>query len=131
MTAWISGSGAQSPRLFRLQPVRAPSRGSEGGRRADYGAPGQTCHGDSQRRTTHHQLSGAGRSRQLERLRQCLPVILHAVIDRRGDGDASVQGVRRLYEVMAAEPRVTATAVQTVGAKGHDGFAIALVNAQS
>jgi predicted O-methyltransferase YrrM len=36
-------------------------------------------------------------------------------------------GVRRFYEMLAAEPRVSATAIQTVGAKGHDGFTIALV----
>jgi predicted O-methyltransferase YrrM len=41
--------------------------------------------------------------------------------------DANVQGTRRLIEVLAAEPRVSATAVQTVGAKGYDGFALALV----
>jgi predicted O-methyltransferase YrrM len=41
--------------------------------------------------------------------------------------DAAVQGVRRLYELMATEPRVSATALQTVGVKGYDGFAIALV----
>lgn len=41
--------------------------------------------------------------------------------------DANVQGTRRLIEALAAEPRVSATAVQTVGAKGYDGFAIALV----
>jgi predicted O-methyltransferase YrrM len=41
--------------------------------------------------------------------------------------DASVQGVRRLNELIAAEPRVAATAIQTVGIKGYDGFAIALV----
>lgn len=50
-----------------------------------------------------------------------------AIIDPARD-DAAVAGVRRLYERMAAEPRVTVTAVQTVGAKGHDGFAIALVD---
>ena len=49
-----------------------------------------------------------------------------AVIDARSR-DAAVQGVRRLYELIAAEPRVSATAVQTVGVKGYDGFAIALV----
>ena len=49
-----------------------------------------------------------------------------AVIDARSR-DAAVQGVRRLYELIAAEPRVAATAIQTVGAKGYDGFAIALV----
>jgi predicted O-methyltransferase YrrM len=41
--------------------------------------------------------------------------------------DAAVQGVRRLNELIAAEPRVAATAIQTVGAKGYDGFAVALV----
>jgi predicted O-methyltransferase YrrM len=43
--------------------------------------------------------------------------------------DPSVQGVRRFYELPAAEPRVSATAIQTVGSKGYDGFAIALVTA--
>jgi predicted O-methyltransferase YrrM len=41
--------------------------------------------------------------------------------------DTSVQGTRRALEMMAAEPRVSATAIQTIGLKGHDGFAIALV----
>jgi predicted O-methyltransferase YrrM len=44
-------------------------------------------------------------------------------------GDANVQGVRRMLEMMAAEPRVDATAIQTVGSKGYDGFAIARVRA--
>jgi predicted O-methyltransferase YrrM len=43
--------------------------------------------------------------------------------------DASVQGMRRLMASIAAEPRVSATVVQTVGAKGYDGFALALVTA--
>jgi predicted O-methyltransferase YrrM len=42
--------------------------------------------------------------------------------------DANVLGMRRFLAALAAEPRVTATAVQTVGEKGHDGFAIAIVN---
>ncbi len=42
--------------------------------------------------------------------------------------DPNVQGVRRFNAALAAEPRVTATVVQTVGSKGYDGFAIALVN---
>ncbi|WP_327065443.1 O-methyltransferase [Kitasatospora sp. NBC_01250] len=36
--------------------------------------------------------------------------------------DPAVIGVRRLNELVAAEPRVEATAVQTVGSKGYDGF---------
>jgi predicted O-methyltransferase YrrM len=41
--------------------------------------------------------------------------------------DPRVLGVRRLNEVLAAEKRVTATALQTVGSKGYDGLAFALV----
>ena len=48
------------------------------------------------------------------------------VIDARSR-DASVQGVRRLNDLIAAEKRVSATAVQTVGAKGYDGFTVAMV----
>ncbi|KMN32171.1 methyltransferase [Chromobacterium sp. LK1] len=43
--------------------------------------------------------------------------------------DPSVHGVRRFLEDMGAEPRLTATALQTVGVKGWDGFSIAIVNA--
>ena len=42
-------------------------------------------------------------------------------------GDPSVQGARAVIERMAAEPRVSATAIQTVGSKSYDGFALALV----
>lgn len=41
--------------------------------------------------------------------------------------DPSVRGVRRFLELVAAEPRLSATAIQTVGLKGHDGLALALV----
>ncbi|MEH2072517.1 MAG: O-methyltransferase [Nostoc sp.] len=51
-----------------------------------------------------------------------------AVIDT-GSSDTSVQGVRSFNELLASEPRVSATALQTVGSKGYDGFAIALVTA--
>lgn len=46
-----------------------------------------------------------------------------------GGADASVQGIRRFVDAVAAEPRVIATALQTVGAKGYDGLALALVAA--
>ena len=41
--------------------------------------------------------------------------------------DASVQGMQRLLALIASEPRVSATVIQTVGDKGYDGFAMALV----
>lgn len=49
-----------------------------------------------------------------------------AILDG-ASADPSVQGVRRFNELLAAEPRVVATTVQTVGEKGYDGFAVALV----
>ncbi|ACL59516.1 O-methyltransferase [Methylobacterium nodulans] len=45
-----------------------------------------------------------------------------AVVD--AEGDANVQGVRRALDLIAAEPRLDATVVQTVGEKGWDGFAL-------
>lgn len=49
-----------------------------------------------------------------------------AVADAASE-DPNVRGVRRFLELVAAEPRLTATVVQTVGSKGYDGFAIAVV----
>lgn len=48
------------------------------------------------------------------------------VIDGESE-DASIRGVRRLNEMLAGDDRVSATTIQTVGAKGYDGFTIALV----
>ncbi|MBL8572984.1 MAG: O-methyltransferase [Hyphomicrobiaceae bacterium] len=48
------------------------------------------------------------------------------VIDPASDDDR-VRGTRALFDLIAAEPRLDATAVQTVGVKGHDGFCLALV----
>ena len=48
------------------------------------------------------------------------------VIETKSE-DTNVQGVRRFMDLLAAEKRVTATAIQTVGTKGYDGLAIALV----
>ncbi len=51
-----------------------------------------------------------------------------AVIDAASE-DPAILGVRRFNDMIAAEPRLTATAIQTVGCKGYDGLAIALVTA--
>lgn len=50
-----------------------------------------------------------------------------AVVDARGN--AQVQGVRRLFDAIHGDRRVSATAVQTVGDKGYDGFLVAVVGA--
>ncbi|MFI1281065.1 O-methyltransferase [Streptomyces sp. NPDC020858] len=49
-----------------------------------------------------------------------------AVVDP-ASSDPRVQGVRRFTELIAEHPRLTATALQTVGGKGYDGFVMALV----
>jgi predicted O-methyltransferase YrrM len=53
-----------------------------------------------------------------------------AVIDADST-DKDVQGARRLFELLASEPRISSTAIQTVGVKGYDGFAFALVTAKA
>lgn len=59
-------------------------------------------------------------------------IIVDNVVRKGGLVDASstdpaILGVRRLHELLAREPRISATTLQTVGAKGHDGFLFALV----
>jgi predicted O-methyltransferase YrrM len=52
-----------------------------------------------------------------------------AILEGESD-DANVQGMRRFFELAATDPRVTGTAIQTVGNKGHDGIAILRVIAK-
>ncbi|PWI17054.1 methyltransferase [Streptomyces sp. Act143] len=54
-------------------------------------------------------------------------VVRDGAVTDPDSGDPRVQGVRRFTELIAAEPRLTATTVQTVGSKGYDGFTLALV----
>ncbi len=49
-----------------------------------------------------------------------------AIVDG-SERDAGTTGVRLMFDMMAREPRLQATAIQTVGAKGWDGFALAVV----
>ena len=48
--------------------------------------------------------------------------------DTAGDDAANVAGIRRFLAAAGSDPRVDVTALQTVGSKGHDGFALAVVN---
>jgi predicted O-methyltransferase YrrM len=50
-----------------------------------------------------------------------------AVLDAETE-NADIVGTRRLFEALAAEGRLNATAIQTVGVKGYDGFMIAVVD---
>jgi predicted O-methyltransferase YrrM len=54
-------------------------------------------------------------------------VIRDGAVINPEDPDPRVQGVRRFFQMIAADPRLDATALQTVGSKGYDGFTLALV----
>lgn len=54
-------------------------------------------------------------------------VVRNGAVTDASSVDPSVQGVRRFVKMLETEPRVTATAIQTVGSKGYDGFAVAVV----
>ncbi len=55
-------------------------------------------------------------------------VVRKGTILETASDDTNVRGLRRFYELLASEPGLTATAIQTVGSKGHDGFALIRVN---
>lgn len=54
-------------------------------------------------------------------------VVRDGAVTDPDSADPRVQGVRRFTELIAREPKVTATAIQTVGEKGYDGFVLAVV----
>jgi predicted O-methyltransferase YrrM len=54
-------------------------------------------------------------------------VVRDGAVTDAASTDASVLGVRRFNELVAHEPRVTATTIQTVGLKGYDGLTFVLV----
>ncbi len=55
-------------------------------------------------------------------------VVRKGAVTDANSTDLSVQGVRQLNAMLATEKRVSATTIQTVGAKGYDGFTLAVVN---
>jgi predicted O-methyltransferase YrrM len=57
----------------------------------------------------------------------CDNIVRHGRIIDPASEDPGVQGTRRFLDLVAAEPRLRATAIQTVGTKGWDGFAILIV----
>ena len=54
-------------------------------------------------------------------------VIRDGEVADKSSSDPNILGVRRMFDLMAREKRVSATAIQTVGGKGYDGLAVALV----
>ncbi len=54
-------------------------------------------------------------------------VVRRGAVADASSGDANVRGVRAFMDLVAAEPRLSATVIQTVGTKGYDGFLICRV----
>lgn len=57
----------------------------------------------------------------------CDNVVREGRVADAASADPAITGTRRFFDALGADARLTATAVQTVGAKGWDGFAIAVV----
>jgi predicted O-methyltransferase YrrM len=55
-------------------------------------------------------------------------VIRNGEISSSASKDPKVQGTRTMFDMLSANPRLQATALQTVGSKGYDGFAMAVVS---
>lgn len=58
----------------------------------------------------------------------CDNVVRDGAVTQAGSADPRIHGVRQLFDLVAGDPRLSATAVQTVGAKGYDGFALIRVD---
>jgi predicted O-methyltransferase YrrM len=54
-------------------------------------------------------------------------VVRDGRVIQANSADPDIQGIRRFTELLAAEPRLSATALQSVGVKGYDGIALAVV----
>jgi predicted O-methyltransferase YrrM len=54
-------------------------------------------------------------------------VVREGAVLESDSADPDVRGVRRFFDLLASEPRLSATAIQTVGSKGWDGFALAVL----
>lgn len=54
-------------------------------------------------------------------------VVRGGAVTEPASADANIRGVREFLEIIANEPRLNATAIQTVGEKGWDGFSLAIV----
>ena len=82
---------------------------------------------DADKPNNPHYLSWAMRLSRPGTVIVCDNVIRDGdVLDRSGR-DANVEGARAAFSFIAGEKRLDGTAIQTVGAKGYDGFAIAVV----
>jgi predicted O-methyltransferase YrrM len=83
---------------------------------------------DADKRNNPHYLAWAIKLSRPGTLILVDNVVRDGAILNAGDPDPDVQGIRQLFDALANNPNLTATALQTVGVKGWDGLALAMVN---
>jgi predicted O-methyltransferase YrrM len=82
---------------------------------------------DADKRQSSDYLAWALRLTRPGSIIVCDNVVRGGAILERSSADPTVQGVRRMFDLVAKEPRLSATIIQTVGAKGWDGLLVAIV----
>lgn len=83
---------------------------------------------DADKPNNPHYLSWAMRLSRPGTVIICDNVIRDGAVLNEDGRDANVEGARAAFSFIGSEKRLDGTAIQTVGAKGYDGFAIAVVN---
>jgi predicted O-methyltransferase YrrM len=96
---------------------------------AEGGGPFDFVFLDADKANTADYLAWALRLTRLGSLIVADNVVRGGAVADPTTADPDAQGVRRFNALIAADPRLAATAIQTVGAKGWDGFALILVTA--
>lgn len=83
---------------------------------------------DADKPNNPHYLSWAMRLSRPGTVIVCDNVIRDGAVVNEDGRDANVEGARAAFSFIGSDKRLEGTAIQTVGAKGYDGFAIAIVN---
>ena len=93
---------------------------------ADHVEPFDLVFIDADKENNPVYLEGALKLSRQETLIICDNVVRKGRVLEADSSDPDVQGTRRFFELLAAEPRLTSTAIQTVGIKGWDGLSISI-----
>jgi predicted O-methyltransferase YrrM len=93
----------------------------------EHAAPFDLIFIDADKPNNPHYLAFALKLSRPGTLILCDNVIRDGDVANATTTDPNTRGARQLLEAIAANPRLSATALQTVGSKGWDGFAMALV----
>ncbi|MBC7897598.1 MAG: O-methyltransferase [Cytophagaceae bacterium] len=111
----------------RVQVIVAPAAESLAQLKADGVAPFDLVFIDADKQSSDTYFEAALALSHVGTLIVVDNVVRDGEVTNAASTDASILGIRRLTELLAREPRVSSTAIQTVGSKGYDGFVLARV----